>query len=590
MPVGSLAEPSLKKEARHTAAIAALPEVLQQISRPGSFSGWQPKAIQTQGAISNEQIRKEWVQGIYNWLCYQQNSLTGLVESFDASKDPYLKDQAATYDQALAGMAFLLMGDTKRAQKILDFYQSKWEGKGFYNFYSTLNGRVGLEWRRHVGPNMWLAMLAYQYTHITKDKTYLSLAEGLCDWVISLPHYNGGVAMSDVDEPNIPWREIVSSENVIDVVATLQMALEFVDDYRKEVFYRKELEENQKFLKEIAVQPSGVVMRGYRPFIDGLDKVAALDTTTWLIGTYLPENIFSEFGVSTDKMLAAAEKTFGINLRQGRGYDYTSKEEADKAKRDRICSLEWSAEMAQVYWLILSSSSNIFVLKEEYQEKLTQVLRGIDSFMQQADGRISYPYASVSFQKTFSDGWFTPHSTTKGTQAGSVASTCWRFFSDLWNPLRLDQPQESSDFQLQINPYQEPKLEKMKRAQYKPSALTSEGLTTAAWLNLNKGYHKKAKQLALQCIHLYSKQALEEQALKASNGGLVRAKSATEKVKQRIFSYPSLNDVAACWMILSKTEPALEEQAKSKVLRKYSLAQVWDPRGFFWSVAAAFEQ
>lgn len=592
LPSAGLAEPFESKQG--TARFASLPilsEALPRISMPQSGASWQPEKIQDRGAyVDVQKLQKEWMQGIYAWLCYQQNELTGLVESFEGSSDPFLKDQAATYDQALAGLAFLLMGDLERTKKILDFYQSKWQGKGFYNFYSTLNGRVGIEWRRHVGPNMWLAILIYQYTHHTKDETYLPLAEGLCDWVLSIPHYNGGVAMSDLDEPHVPWREIVSTENVIDVVAVFQMAVKRIEDFRKQQWYSEELRQAKLFLKNFVMAPNGEVARGYRPFLDGVDHVPALDTTTWLIATALPENIYADYGISVNTLIHYAEKTFKINLPKGIGFDYTSEQEAIKAKRKRISSLEWSGEMAQVYWLMAQSADLFSEPKEKYEEKLNQTLKGIDFYMQRKEGRISYPYANVSHEKTFSDGWYTPRAKKTGEASGSVAATCWRLFANQWNPLRLGSLPQTENLKVKSKPYTELNEKQKQQARELPSSLTSEGLTTAAWLNLRAGNKKEAKKYALKCIHMYAKQAQEQQIDKAGRGGLVLSKIVNEKTKQRIFRYPALNDVAACWVILSKTEPSLKGQASQAVRSKYSLAQVWDSRGFFWIAADAFSK
>ncbi len=573
------------------ALLPALPQPLPKISFPQEERSWHAAPIQIEKpSIDSEQIQKEWAQGIYAWLCYQQNPLTGLVESFDRSQDPFLEDQGATYDQALAGMAFLLMGDRERAKRILDFYQSRWEGKGFYNFYSTVNGRVGLEWRRHVGPNMWLALLIYQYTAMTQDETYLPLAEGLCDWVLSLPHYNGGVAMSDLEEPEIPWPEIVSTENVIDVVAVFQMAVKMTRDYRKKTWYEQELTQSKQFFKNVVIGADGAIGRGYRPFLDGVDRVAALDTVTWLIATSLPQNIFSEYGVAVSTLIQKAEETFGIDLEPGRGYDYTSLTEARKANRERICSLEWSAEMAQVYWLTLDCADLLAEPKEKREQRLSQILKGLDAYMIREEGRISYPYASHAAEKTFADGWLTPDVKRRGGQAGSVAATCWRFFATTWNPLRLDQKQKLPSFDLKKSPLPHPTSKEIEAAKNLPSALTSEGLTTAAWLNLKQGDQNEAKKYALKCIHLYSKEALQQQALKGGNGGLILSKVTNDKIKQRIFRYSQLNDVAACWVILSKINPELKKEATQMIHSKYSLAQIWDPRGFFWTAIDALSK
>lgn len=584
-----LSESNLEKERPDKAARIA--PLALEIPSPIPFKdspSWKPRlSIPSEpGPLTDSETQR--IQGIYNWLCAQQNPLTGLVESFEGSADPFLKDQAATYDQALAGMAFLIYGDAERAKKILDFYFSRWEGNGFCNFYSTVNGRVGLEWRRHVGPNMWVALLVYQYHHFTGDKTYLPLAEGLCDWVRSLPHYNGAPAMSDRDELEIPWREIVSTENVIDAIAAFQIACEQTEDFRKAREYRAELAQMKRFLTSVALHPNGSIARGYRPFLDGVDATPALDTISWLIATALPENLASEYGVPLNRFLEQAETLFWVKSAEGEGYDYTDAAEAAKAGRPRLVSLEWSGEMALVYWMAAHSPDTTPYLSQKYEQKLQQILSALDRWARRDGEKISYPYASLSDSLTFAQGWRTPKATPDGYLPGSVASSCWRLFADRWNPLRLDQPVPLPPIAVAKIPFIETSKKEKERAQFLPSSLTSEGLTTAAWLNLKARQKKEARELAVRCIHLYSKLALQQQAKKAAEGGLVRWELMNEEVKQKIFSYAALNDVAACWFILAQIDPKLHPKASQTVTQHYSLAQVWDPAGKFWTVAEEF--
>lgn len=580
----SCAEPS---DSKRLAAIPPLPETLPRITFPGrSVPAWKPEPLKADSVSVPDEVRfKKWSQGIYNWLAGQQNRLTGLVASFDGSVDPFLRHQASTYDQALAGMGFLLMGDFDRARAILDFYKSKWRKKGFYNFYSAQNGRTGLEWRRHTGPNMWLALFIYQYGRFSNDHSYQFIAEGLCDWVASLPHYNGGPAMSDLNEGDIPWREIVSTENVIDALAAFEIAAGQMEDHRKKMWYRKKAEEYKRFLKTTAIGSDGKIIRGYRPFLGGADKTPALDTYTWLIAAMLPENIEKEFGISVPSLLEVAEYQFKIPLKSGFGYDYTTQHEASKAQRGRICSIEWSCEMAAAYWITAHSGSYSEKAKNVYKGRSGKILSAMDQFADERIGKISYPYATGSFQLTFSDGWHTPKKRSDGSLPGSVAGTCWRLFAQTWNPLRIEQVAPVPEFPVQKIPYSAASEREKRRSKLLPSSQTSEGLTTAAWLNLKKGNKAKAKEYAIKCIHLYSQKAKDQQAKKASEGGLVDTRRINEQIKQRIFQYHALNDVAVSWYILSQVDSSLKNQASRMISRHYSLAQAWDPEGSFWTVA-----
>lgn len=586
----SRGEPAKEKPGK--AAIVAPVSVEIPLPLPWKETpAWKPgREISPPAGFLSENETQLWLQGIYGWLCGQQNPLTGLVESFEGSSDLFLANQAATYDQAIAGMTFLLLGDPARAKKILDFYAARWAGKGFCNFYSTVNGRVGLEWRRHVGPNMWLALLAYQYQHFTGDAAYLPMAEGLCEWVASLPHYNGGVAMSDRSELEIPWKEIVSTENVIDAIAVFQIAEAVADDFRKKQWLRQELDELRRFIRTTAVQPEGFLARGFRPFIDGVDKTCALDTTTWLIAASLPENLHSEYGVTLEPLLQFAEAHFRVNANGAEGYDFTDEGEAAQAGRPRMISVEWSAEMALAYALASQSASALPNQQEKYRRKWREILQQIDRFQQNHDEKVCYPYASSPGELTFANGWRTPKARPSGELAGSVAGTCWRLFAAGWNPLRLDSASPFSNVSLQKIPYRETTAKEKDGAELLPSSLTSEGLTTAAWLNLKAGRKKEAREYAARCIHLYSRAAADQQLRKASDGGLIPCSVVTEETKEKVFAYAALNDVAACWFILSQIDPAILPKASQTVRQKLSLAQVWDPVGKFWTVADALQE
>lgn len=401
-----------------SATIPTIPQIMPTHSILNRMQdSWKPKPIETSKILNQVQRKKQLIhQGIYNWLAHWQSSHTGLVKSFGEAQDPKLKDQASTYDQALAGLAFLLMGDYERAKQILAFYATKWDGKGFYNFYSSLDARVGLGWRRHVGPNMWLALFIYQYEQFTADTSYRFIAEGLCDWVISLPHYNGGPAMSDVDESNTHWREMVSTENVIDVVAVFQIAIEKIKDYRRIEWYADELSKCKKFLRQTAIQKNGSLARGFRPFLGGVDKTPTLGSMSRLIAVTLPQNLQKEYKISLEKMLAYAETHFQTPIR---------------------------GELASVYWLASETQSFSPAVRKAYSEKAKRRVNQIDQFAHKKRGRVSYPYTDsegADSQLSYSPSWQTPHRSVSGEHIGSVSATCWRLFSGLMNPLRLDQP------------------------------------------------------------------------------------------------------------------------------------------------------
>ena len=70
-------------------------------------------------------------------------------------------------------------------------------------------------------------------------------------------------------------------------------------------------------------------------------------------------------------------------------------------------------------------------------------------------------------------------------------------------------------------------------------------------------------------------------------GHLVEYSGKSSEGKQ-IFKYWALNDVAAAYFIFGQAQDHKGDYAKARgafqqVVMHYSLAQIWDPKGWFWS-------
>ena len=80
--------------------------------------------------------------------------------------------------------------------------------------------------------------------------------------------------------------------------------------------------------------------------------------------------------------------------------------------------------------------------------------------------------------------------------------------------------------------------------------------------------------------------------MKMQEVGNVVEYTGSPEEKKKIFKYWALNDVAAAYYILGqaldhKKDYAQASLAFQQVMNHYSLAQVWDPQGWFWSPAEA---
>lgn len=166
----------------------------------------------------------------YNWLCAQQvpsgNAFAGWVDSFeDYWGDGSRKTIAYTYDQAVAAIAFTLMGDNNRAKQVLNMLKSTQDSAGYWiNSYWWNNG-AGEEIRAHVGPCMWVALAVMNYEKKTGDMSYHDMAIKTIDWCLQFQKSNGALSggLTTWDSGNGSWTEEVwsSTEQNQDAYAAL---------------------------------------------------------------------------------------------------------------------------------------------------------------------------------------------------------------------------------------------------------------------------------------------------------------------------------------------------------------------------------
>lgn len=108
---------------------------------------------------------------------------------------------------------------------------------------------------------------------------------------------------------------------------------------------------------------------------------------------------------------------------------------------------------------------------------------------------------------------------------------------------------------------------------------TSMTLTVNAWGCLDKKDYVGIEIYTRKCIELYEEEAIKQQT------------SMTDYLpKEQAFNPWALNDVGTCYFILGEALLAQgrykeAKEAYSKIIDKFSFAQCWDPRGWFWKPA-----
>lgn len=402
-------------------------------------------------------ITQEGISGMRRWLEGQMHPKTGLLESYRPTADVLLENQASTYDQALAGIGFLILGDIKRPQLILDFYKAKWNGNGLSNFYSTQTGNPGVEVTAHLGPNLWIALLALHYDRITKRQQYQKLALDIVKWAMKLPHHKGGVAMSSRDEWRAPWAKVVSTENNIDYYAVLSILENRVKETGLAEKIRQEKLGVADFLRKIVYdKEDGGIYRGFHNGV--VDREYALDTISWLAAAVGIDEL-RRWGIDTERLLAFAERRFLVNDEGINGFDFTDKRGAFKAKRPRMISIEWTFAMINVYCIYrnyyyklaveqkdlgnIKMANRLYKRANIFNNKMVYFVKEMDKKLIRfgpKEDLYAYPYATRSYWLVFFDSpwWKTPKASSAGIPPGSVASTSWRIFAGRFNPLDDD--------------------------------------------------------------------------------------------------------------------------------------------------------
>jgi hypothetical protein len=173
----------------------------------------------------------------YNWLASQQDQYkTGLIESYDDLE--ILRDVCFTYDQAVAAIAFMIKGDTKRTQSILDRLQDLQNSSGsWYTAYHCNNSTVW-EWDQHVGPVLWVTLAIAAYEQSIGDTSYHSVATNAINWAMQFQQSDGGINGGINGNGNIlTWASTEHNEDAFSVLSHYGYSKEalhvksFLDDH-----------------------------------------------------------------------------------------------------------------------------------------------------------------------------------------------------------------------------------------------------------------------------------------------------------------------------------------------------------------------
>ncbi len=160
-----------------------LDNVYQQMEETEASTALKPEITTLSPALkANEAAVLEWL------LDVQQEN--GLLTSTENS------NLVSLYDNSLAAIAFLSIGEIGKAEKILDFFNSKIETEflpnkgGFFQFRNKMGNEGSTIW---LGDNAWLLIALNNHFQLTGDAKYGRLRTLLDQWIRSLQDTDGGL-------------------------------------------------------------------------------------------------------------------------------------------------------------------------------------------------------------------------------------------------------------------------------------------------------------------------------------------------------------------------------------------------------------
>ncbi|AKL97990.1 hypothetical protein [Endomicrobium proavitum] len=385
-----------------------------------------------------------------------------------------LDAQSFTYDGAIAAITYMLCDQSYKAEKILSIYQKEFymlknENYGIFNSYRS--DKEGTNWgmvigidgdRMHVGPNVWVAIAALQYTAITGKLDFLKLAIDISKWTDGLTHYafpdgqRGGVSMGSGWGPD--WSTVFSTENILDDYALKKMLTEIyaIDNSEiKKIFaqsgynlqdMKKEILNIERWLMQVVYDKHKKTFNvGYNEH--GVDKIDALDTVSWAVAAVGPSRL-AKMGVDPYYLMNYADKNYlvedAIEGVKVKGYDFTN--QRSRQKNYKMIWFEGTAfHIVAMQIMSQYSRNNANPKRAEYfRQKSKFFLNEMQKASQlcaMIDGALPYVSKKLGEKEivtTFKDDWEIPRG-KNGQWVASASSTGWYIIAlSGFNPLAFD--------------------------------------------------------------------------------------------------------------------------------------------------------
>tara|TARA_R110002050_G_scaffold196426_2_gene331384 strand:- start:90712 stop:92112 length:1401 start_codon:yes stop_codon:yes gene_type:complete len=126
---------------------------------------------------------------VKDWITSMQLA-NGLLESTESS------NFVSLYDNSLSILFFTAAGEFEKAEKTLDYFNSKVEAEllsgtgGFFQFRNKEGENGNRTW---LGDNAWLVIAINNYHHHAQNQKYQTMAQNITTWIRSLQDVDGGL-------------------------------------------------------------------------------------------------------------------------------------------------------------------------------------------------------------------------------------------------------------------------------------------------------------------------------------------------------------------------------------------------------------
>ena len=355
-----------------------------------------------------------------NWLLKNRDETTGLPYSHVGDKR--FEKWCITYDAAVTAMAFIALGDSGEARKVIDFYLSRPEPRrlgGLIEAVRVTSPPTGVEWSVRSGANVWLGIASFHLYRATGDAKYLDFAAQVGDFALRLQDKDpnsptfGGIRLGPAGDANFEgdqhlghdasqpaFEEIFATEVAIDSSALLGMLAAETGEAR----FQSGRDLARHWLEKAALnRKEHRWNRGYRK---SPDKAIATDIHAWGISALgvdaldafepgLAENM-AGFVEEKCRVTVDATGSGGMKVRVT-GFDFVDHAAAKTLQRPPMVSPEWSFQMANAYQRLADdfAAKGEAQKAESYRRKKQELIGSVMAMAVPTDGALAFPYASL---------------------------------------------------------------------------------------------------------------------------------------------------------------------------------------------------